>query len=211
MGVRRGSVSIIVSDLLQSGLVVEGAAGKTVRGRKPTFLYIDSRRPHRRRGRRSRQPDLSHAGGSPRQAAQRCRRVPDRSRSEGAGRDAWCPNSRAARRSRGRRRLRGRRRGDSRDDSGARDDARAACPDVGVAERRRARSADVGDRPAGADRELRPGVRPGATLATHGARRPQLATSCSSACRTGSVWESSSVGSCSGAGTTWRGSSAMCR
>jgi predicted NBD/HSP70 family sugar kinase len=44
MGVRRGSVSVIVSDLLQSGLIVEGATGKTVRGRKPTFLYIDSRR-----------------------------------------------------------------------------------------------------------------------------------------------------------------------
>jgi predicted NBD/HSP70 family sugar kinase len=44
MGVRRGSVSLIVSDLLQSGLLVEGATGKTVRGRKPTFLYIDSRR-----------------------------------------------------------------------------------------------------------------------------------------------------------------------
>jgi N-acetylglucosamine repressor len=44
MGVRRGSVSLIVSDLLQSGLIVEGATGKTVRGRKPTFLYIDSRR-----------------------------------------------------------------------------------------------------------------------------------------------------------------------
>lgn len=44
MGVRRGSVSLIVSDLLQSGLIVEGATGKTIRGRKPTFLYIDSRR-----------------------------------------------------------------------------------------------------------------------------------------------------------------------
>ncbi len=44
MGVRRGSVSLLVSDLLQSGLIVEGATGKTVRGRKPTFLYIDSRR-----------------------------------------------------------------------------------------------------------------------------------------------------------------------
>lgn len=44
MGVRRGSVSLIVNDLLQSGLIVEGASGKTVRGRKPTFLYIDSRR-----------------------------------------------------------------------------------------------------------------------------------------------------------------------
>jgi N-acetylglucosamine repressor len=44
MRVRRGSVSLIVNDLLQSGLLVEGATGKTVRGRKPTFLYIDSRR-----------------------------------------------------------------------------------------------------------------------------------------------------------------------
>jgi N-acetylglucosamine repressor len=44
MGVRRGSVSLIVSELLQSGLIVEGATGKTERGRKPTFLYIDSRR-----------------------------------------------------------------------------------------------------------------------------------------------------------------------
>ncbi len=44
MGVRRGSVSVIVNDLLESGLIVEGATGETVRGRKPTFLYIDSRR-----------------------------------------------------------------------------------------------------------------------------------------------------------------------
>jgi predicted NBD/HSP70 family sugar kinase len=44
MGVRRGSVSVIVNDLLQSGLIVEGATGTTVRGRKPTFLHIDSRR-----------------------------------------------------------------------------------------------------------------------------------------------------------------------
>lgn len=44
MGVRRGSVSLIVNDLLQSGLIIEGATAKTVRGRKPTFLHIDSRR-----------------------------------------------------------------------------------------------------------------------------------------------------------------------
>ena len=44
MGVRRGSVSLIVNDLLESGLIVEGATGETVRGRKPTFLYIDARR-----------------------------------------------------------------------------------------------------------------------------------------------------------------------
>jgi N-acetylglucosamine repressor len=44
MGVRRGSVSLIVNDLLESGLIVEGATAKTDRGRKPTFLYIDTRR-----------------------------------------------------------------------------------------------------------------------------------------------------------------------
>ena len=44
MGVRRGAVSLIVNDLLKEGVVVEGATGETLRGRKPTFLYIDSRR-----------------------------------------------------------------------------------------------------------------------------------------------------------------------
>jgi N-acetylglucosamine repressor len=44
MNVRRGAVSLIVNDLLRDGLVFEGATGETVRGRKPTFLYIDSRR-----------------------------------------------------------------------------------------------------------------------------------------------------------------------
>lgn len=44
MGVRRGAVSLIVNDLLKNGSIVEGATGEAVRGRKPTFLYIDSRR-----------------------------------------------------------------------------------------------------------------------------------------------------------------------
>jgi N-acetylglucosamine repressor len=44
MGVRRGSVSVIVNDLLETGLIIEGATARTERGRKPTFLYIDSRR-----------------------------------------------------------------------------------------------------------------------------------------------------------------------
>jgi predicted NBD/HSP70 family sugar kinase len=66
MGVRRGVVSLIVSDLLRHRLVFEetrfeaatataptrvtsgpaaiGPAGDSVRGRKPTWLYIDSRR-----------------------------------------------------------------------------------------------------------------------------------------------------------------------
>ena len=44
MGVRRGAISLIVKDLLKDGSICEGATGETVRGRKPTFLYIDSRR-----------------------------------------------------------------------------------------------------------------------------------------------------------------------
>ncbi len=43
MGLRRGAVSLIVNDLLAEGLVFEGAIGESHRGRKPTFLYIDSR------------------------------------------------------------------------------------------------------------------------------------------------------------------------
>lgn len=44
MGVSRGAVTLIVTDLLERKLIFEGATGETVRGRKPTFLYIDSRR-----------------------------------------------------------------------------------------------------------------------------------------------------------------------
>lgn len=44
MGVHRAAISLIVNDLLKHTLIFEGATGETVRGRKPTFLYIDSRR-----------------------------------------------------------------------------------------------------------------------------------------------------------------------
>ena len=44
MGVRRGTVSIIVNELLEQKLIFEGATGEAVRGRKPTFLYVESRR-----------------------------------------------------------------------------------------------------------------------------------------------------------------------
>jgi len=43
MGLHRGAVSLIVNDLLSEGLIFEGATGESQRGRKPTFLYIDSR------------------------------------------------------------------------------------------------------------------------------------------------------------------------
>ena len=43
MGLRRGAVSLIVNDLLAEGLIFEGMTGESHRGRKPTFLYIDSR------------------------------------------------------------------------------------------------------------------------------------------------------------------------
>jgi predicted NBD/HSP70 family sugar kinase/DNA-binding XRE family transcriptional regulator len=43
MGVSRGTITLIVNDLIAEKLVFEGATGETVRGRKPTFLYIDAR------------------------------------------------------------------------------------------------------------------------------------------------------------------------
>jgi predicted NBD/HSP70 family sugar kinase len=44
MGLRPGAVSRIVNELLQSGLVIEGAKGASKGGRKPTYLYIETRR-----------------------------------------------------------------------------------------------------------------------------------------------------------------------
>jgi len=44
MNVRRGVASRLVSELLDEALIFEGAVGEAVgRGRRPTFLYIDSR------------------------------------------------------------------------------------------------------------------------------------------------------------------------
>src|SRR5713226_354252 len=43
MGLRRGAVSLIVNQLLAARLIFEGLTGETRRGRKPTFLYIESR------------------------------------------------------------------------------------------------------------------------------------------------------------------------
>ncbi|HYV13932.1 MAG TPA: ROK family protein [Pyrinomonadaceae bacterium] len=44
MSVRRGVASLLVSELLSENLIFEGALGESVgRGRRPTFLYIDSR------------------------------------------------------------------------------------------------------------------------------------------------------------------------
>lgn len=43
MGTRRGVVSLLVNELIEEGLVFEGATGEARRGRKPKFLYIDTR------------------------------------------------------------------------------------------------------------------------------------------------------------------------
>jgi predicted NBD/HSP70 family sugar kinase len=43
MGVSRGTITLLVADLLERKLLVEGATGEAVRGRKPTFLYINAR------------------------------------------------------------------------------------------------------------------------------------------------------------------------
>jgi N-acetylglucosamine repressor len=44
MGIRRGAVTLLVNELIQDGAIFEGATGDARRGRKPTFLYIDSRK-----------------------------------------------------------------------------------------------------------------------------------------------------------------------
>lgn len=44
MGTRRGAVSLLVNELIEEGAIFEGATGEARRGRKPTFLYIDSRK-----------------------------------------------------------------------------------------------------------------------------------------------------------------------
>jgi N-acetylglucosamine repressor len=44
MGTRRGAVSLLVNELIRDRAVFEGATGEAKRGRKPTFLYIDSRK-----------------------------------------------------------------------------------------------------------------------------------------------------------------------
>ncbi|MCX6552557.1 MAG: ROK family protein [Acidobacteria bacterium] len=44
MGTRRGAISLIVNDLIAEGVLFEGAKGEAPRGRKPQFLYVDSRK-----------------------------------------------------------------------------------------------------------------------------------------------------------------------
>ena len=44
MGTRRGAVSLLVNELIEDGAIFEGATGEAKRGRKPTFLFIDSRK-----------------------------------------------------------------------------------------------------------------------------------------------------------------------
>ena len=43
MGTGRGAVSVLVNQLIEDGAVFEGATGEAKRGRKPTFLYMESR------------------------------------------------------------------------------------------------------------------------------------------------------------------------
>ncbi len=43
-GLRRSTISLIVEDLMQSGWIVEGSLGTLPRGRRPTFLELNSRR-----------------------------------------------------------------------------------------------------------------------------------------------------------------------
>jgi len=44
MGVRRGAITRLVDELLRAGLVFEGAKGDSRRGRKPTHLFLETRK-----------------------------------------------------------------------------------------------------------------------------------------------------------------------
>ena len=44
MRTSRAAVTVLVKDLIDEGLVFEGAKGEALRGRKPQFLYIDTRK-----------------------------------------------------------------------------------------------------------------------------------------------------------------------
>src|SRR5437763_13250507 len=43
MQMRRGAVSLLVNELIGEGIIFEGATGETSRGRKPKFLFVDTR------------------------------------------------------------------------------------------------------------------------------------------------------------------------
>ena len=43
MKLRRGAIGVLIQELLNDGHIVEGDAGQTPRGRKPTLLYINTR------------------------------------------------------------------------------------------------------------------------------------------------------------------------
>ncbi len=43
MNMRRGAVSLLVNELIEEGIIFEGATGETSRGRKPKFLFVDTR------------------------------------------------------------------------------------------------------------------------------------------------------------------------
>ena len=173
MDVRRGAVSLIVNDLLRDGLIFEGATGETVRGRKPTFLYIDSRR------RAVVAADirasetfvmLADLLGKPHHGRDRVSHGP---RPQATHRHAGRSDQAAAGRSPGGRRVRRRRRRRARH-GGTLDDARAARADARLAERQPSRSAERGHRLHRADRELRPRVCARAGLGD--ARRPRRAS-----------------------------------
>src|SRR5262245_30169560 len=44
MNMRRGAIGLLIQELLAERHIVEGPTGETARGRKPTLLYINTRR-----------------------------------------------------------------------------------------------------------------------------------------------------------------------
>ena len=94
MGTRRGAVSLLVNELIEEGAIFEGATGEAKRGRKPTFLYIDSRQTVRGGGGHPPDPDLPD-GDRPRRPTARERHQLSRpSASRSASWPTWSSGSR---------------------------------------------------------------------------------------------------------------------
>ena len=78
MGLRPGAVSLIVNDLLAAGLLFEGSKGESKGGRRPTQLYIETRRRCSVAVDINASPHLDHGDRHARQPVDGADRVPDR-------------------------------------------------------------------------------------------------------------------------------------
>ena len=201
----------IVNDLIAEGILFEGAKGETARGRKPKFLYIDSRKRTASSpstcGRRSTSTMVTDLLTEPIVGVSSFPTQPDPAP---VRQDARRAGSGAPRGPQGPRPVRGHRprRAGHGGPRGRQHLVRAAAR---LARLPAARPAREGDRPARCTSRTPAGPAPSPRRGACAARPAAAATSCSCPCRTASASASSSTARCCAAGTTWRASSATCR